>query len=91
MYKHILRDKVIQGDCLKELTTFPTGSIDFIVTDPPYDLPHDQMRLYHAEMMRVSRGAIIVFCQPETQWIGTPSQYLFWVKPLSTKNTSRSY
>jgi tRNA G10 N-methylase Trm11 len=31
-------NKIIQGDCLEVLKTFPENSIDSIVTDPPYEL-----------------------------------------------------
>jgi len=34
---------------------------------------------------------IIVFASPENQWITGADQILFWVKPISTKNTSKSY
>ena len=28
--------KLIQGDCLEEMKNIPDGSIDMILTDPPY-------------------------------------------------------
>ena len=28
--------RVVQGDCLEVMKTFPDNSIDSIVTDPPY-------------------------------------------------------
>ena len=31
-------NKIIQGDCLKVMKTFPNNSIDTIITDPPYGL-----------------------------------------------------
>jgi DNA modification methylase len=31
--------KIIQGDCFDIIPTMPKGSIDLIVTDPPYNLP----------------------------------------------------
>ena len=31
-------NKIIQGDCLEVMKTFPDNSVDSIVTDPPYDL-----------------------------------------------------
>jgi DNA modification methylase len=31
-------DKVLQGDCLEKLREIPDNSIDFIFTDPPYNL-----------------------------------------------------
>lgn len=30
------RDTIIHGDCLNVLPTLPAGSVDFILTDPPY-------------------------------------------------------
>jgi len=30
------RNSILQGDCLKILPTIPPGSVDFILTDPPY-------------------------------------------------------
>lgn len=30
------RNTILQGDCLKILPTIPPGSVDFILTDPPY-------------------------------------------------------
>ena len=29
---------IIQGDCVKVMSTFPDNSIDTIITDPPYGL-----------------------------------------------------
>lgn len=28
--------RVIHGDCLAVLPTLPSGSVDFVLTDPPY-------------------------------------------------------
>ena len=69
----------------------PDKSIDCVLTDPPYDFSDEMKRTLMEEFRRVCKGAIIIFCPPENQWVGTPDQYLFWVKPISTKNTSRSY
>lgn len=30
---------IVQGDCLDLMADLPTGSVDFVVTDPPYFLP----------------------------------------------------
>jgi DNA modification methylase len=46
---------------------------------------------YHAEFVRVCSQWIIIFGKPENQWPVKPNQYLFWVKPISTKNTSKAY
>ncbi len=83
--------KVWRGDTLELLKALPAESVDLIITDPPYDLPRNIQERYHAAMRRACRTAIIVFCPPENQWVSRPAQYLFWVKPISTKNTSRRY
>ncbi len=31
-------DRIIQGDCVEVLATFPAGSIDLVFADPPYNL-----------------------------------------------------
>ena len=31
-------NKIIQGDCIKVLKTFPDESIDLVFADPPYNL-----------------------------------------------------
>lgn len=33
--------QVIHGDCLEVLRTLPAGSVDAVVTDPPYGIDHD--------------------------------------------------
>jgi DNA modification methylase len=66
-------------------------SVDLILTDPPYDFDDSTKRIFHEEFLRVCHGTIIVFSPPENQWILPANQYLFWVKPVSTKNTSKSY
>ena len=80
-------------DSLRMLPTFDDNSVDIIITDPPYDFDRDTMGMYTDEFVRISKYGYIVFCPPENQWTGhkEPDQYLFWVKPISTKNTSKSY
>jgi DNA modification methylase len=65
--------------------------VDIVLTDPPYDFDNDQKAHMHAQFLRISRGGAIVFSPPENQWILPAGQYGFWVKPTSTKNTSRRY
>lgn len=33
-------NQVIQGDCLKVLKELPSGSVDLVVTDPPYNMAY---------------------------------------------------
>jgi DNA modification methylase len=83
-------DKII-GDSFKILPTLADQSVDMILTDPPYDLESKQILWLHQEFTSLSKGAIVVFMPPENQWIHPADQYLFWIKPISTKNTSKSY
>ena len=83
--------ELILGDCFYELDNMKDKCVDFVLTDPPYDLSYSERCLLHAKLLRVCKGAIAVFCPPENRWQPTCDQYLFWIKPISTKNTSKSY
>ena len=37
-----MKNQVIQGDCLEILKSIPTGSIDCVITDPPYGTKTNQ-------------------------------------------------
>ncbi len=62
-----------------------------VLTDPPYDLNIEQKEYYMERFTSLCTGTIIVFMPPENQWVLPANQYLFWEKPISTKNTSKSY
>ncbi|MFA5150578.1 MAG: DNA methyltransferase [Candidatus Omnitrophota bacterium] len=79
------------GDCCHVMSSMADKSVDLILTDPPYDWSEDKKFIYHEQFKRICRGAIIVFCPPENLWQPKCDQTLFWVKPISTKNTSKSY
>ena len=81
----------LQGDSAIILSRFPDKSVDLILTDPEYDMDESTKNLFHNHFLRISRQWIIVFMPPENTWILPANQYLFWVKPISTKNTSKSY
>ncbi len=34
------RQRVIQGDCIEVMRAFPAGSVDFVLTDPPYGVKY---------------------------------------------------
>lgn len=53
--------EILCGDCLKLMKTIPTGSIDLIVTDPPYKIKN--IEPYFNEMLRClsKDGSIYVF------------------------------
>jgi DNA modification methylase len=81
----------IVGDSFTFLPTIPDQSIPCILTDVPYDLKEEQKIWLHREFQRICSGIVIVFSPPENQWILPADQYGFWIKPISTKNTSKSY
>lgn len=81
---------LIHNDCMPVLRDTAPGSVDLVCTDPPYDLCSEEQNRILAELLRVSRHGAIVFCSPDNQW-RPAEQYGFWVKPISTKNTSRRY
>ena len=81
----------IFDDNINRLSSIEDKSFQMILTDPPYDLSEELKLWYHAEFIRLCRGTIIVFMPPENQWVLPADQYLFWEKPISTKNTSRKY
>lgn len=78
-------------ECYPFLENLPDKSVDLVLTDPPYDFEYVAKRDYHQQFQRVCRGSIIVFSPPENQWILPADQYLFWTKPISTKNICKSY
>lgn len=81
----------INADAFDKILDIPDQSVDFILTDPPYDFGDDDKHYIHTHMQRVCKGALAVFSPPENQWVLPADQYLFWIKPISTKNTSKSY
>jgi DNA modification methylase len=83
--------KKIFGDSFDILPKLADKSADLILTDPPYDFIWQQKEFYQEQFERICKGAILVFCPPENPWTFPADQYLFWIKPISTKNTSRSY
>ena len=81
---------VHKAEAMNVLQSLSNNSVDLVLTDPPYDLNDTTKLAYHTEFLRVSHG-VIVFSPPENQWIQPANQYLFWIKPTSTKNTTKRY
>jgi len=84
-------NKIIIGDSFELLPKVPDKFADIIFTDPPYDFNQKQKEWLQEQFLRISKGVVIVFSPPENQWILPADQYLFWIKPISTKNTSKRY
>ena len=83
-------NKIVKADAFEELSRFKDGSFNAIITDPPYDFTEEQILWLHEQFCRLSSN-IIVFAPPENPWVYPANQYGFWIKPISTKNTSKSY
>ena len=84
-------NQITQDDSFDVLQNIPDNCVDLVLTDVPYDLTQEQKEFLHKEFLRISNGWVIVFSPPENQWIHPADQYLFWEKPISTKNTSKKY
>jgi len=86
-----MKSQIIYGDALVTLASLPDKSVDLVLTDPPYIISEKEKIEVHEQLLRVCEKDILVFCPPENQWRFPGVQYLFWVKPTSTKNYSRRY
>ena len=75
----------------KLLPTLGDKTFHMVLTDVPYDLDEKHKKWLHKQFLRLCSGVIVVFSSPENQWIIPADQYLFWIKPISTKNTSKNY
>lgn len=75
----------------EELLQIPNNYCQMVLTDPPYDMEMGYRRILQREFIRICKGTIIIFMPPESPWILPADQYLFWEKPISTKNTSKRY
>lgn len=78
-------------DTFNFIENIKDDSFDLIIADPPYDLDQERKMFLHNHFLRICGSWIIVFSPPENQWILPAYQYLFWIKPISTKNTSKKY
>jgi len=79
---------IYHGNCVEVMPQLE-HKFDLCLTDPPYDLSEEGKHGIHNKLLEVAEGSI-VFSPPENQWLPA-DQYGFWVKPISTKNTSRRY
>ena len=82
---------IYRGNAFEQLPQLPDKCVDIILTDPPYDFSPNQIIWLQSQFVRIAREWVIVFAPPENTWVLPADQYLFWIKPISTKNTSRRY
>lgn len=80
---------LLEVNTFDEISKMDCNSVDLVLTDPPYEMDRDSMRVLHDCFMDIARRAVIVFSKPENQWDFGADHYLFWNKPISTKNTSK--
>ena len=83
--------EMLVGDSRVLLPDFPDDDVDLILTDVPYNFDTETKIFFHNQFLRISEQWVIVFSPPKNQWILPADQYLFWEKPISTKNTSKRY
>lgn len=82
--------RLVHGNAFSLLESLADNSVDCVLSDPPYDFNEQGKAKLVAECLRVSKGPVLLFCPPENQFDNAEC-YLFWIKPISTKNTSRRY
>ena len=91
----LMINKIILGDCFDVLKNIPDGSVDAVITDPPYgigiadwDVPID-IPLFTSEVKRVCNGFYAFFGQMPTMinWINEANnqnlhyyEHISWVK-----------
>lgn len=81
-----------QADVIDYLQKQEGNSVELIIADPPYSefpLINDVIRLAKG----VTKGPVLLFSYAEDLALFTdpPERVLFWVKPVSTKNTKKAY
>ena len=64
---------------------------DMVLADPLYDLSDWDKHTLHEYFIELCPGVIIVFSPGMNPWVDGYDQKLYWIKPISTKNTSRKY
>ena len=82
---------IYRGDAFSLLPQLPDKCVDHIITDPPYDFSQQHIHWLQEQFVRIAKQWVVVFSPPENPWVLNADQYLFWVKPISTKNTSHKY
>ncbi len=82
----------ITGDSLTIMRAHKDDSVDLVIADPPYESP-DLISAAIFEARRISRGATLCFMYLEdlSDLLYPPDRILVWLKPISTKNTTRNY
>ena len=88
---YLSKGVVCLGDSFSVLPTISNKRFDHVITDVPYNLHFEEQIFLHEHFRRIAKEWIIIFSPPENEWLRPADQIGFWVKPISTKNTSKSY
>lgn len=79
-----------EADAYEELKNFRSmgNNVDFVLTDPLYNLTTSQKTTLHQYFLSGSRFGYLVFSPPDNPFLPlqSASHNYFWMKPLSTKN-----
>jgi len=89
-----MNTKLIHGDCLEEMAKLPEGSIDLVLTDPPYGttackwdaiIPFELMWKYVNAVLKPTGAAVFTSSQPFTSALvmSNPKQFRHewvWIK-----------
>lgn len=91
-------EQLYNTDCIAGMSLIPSGSVDLILTDPPYGvtdcpwdsiLPMDQLWAQYWRVLKPNGAAVLTCCQPfTTDLINSQRRYFrycwYWMKNLST-------
>ncbi len=82
----------ITGDSFDVVSEFLYGGrvFDFVLADPLYNYGEEKKETLRLLLQSVCSGAVAIYAPPENLYKGA-DQYIFWTKPTSTKNVSKSY
>lgn len=82
---------IIQNDAFFYLTKHGLH-VQLIIADPLYDWDASLKNKFHTLFMDTAKE-VLVYSPPENLWqpCSTSQETLHWVKPISTKNTSKHY
>jgi len=70
-------NQVVKGDCLRVMKEFPKSSVDFVLTDPPYNILISSMDVKREKRMKFSDGGPIIRTQHEWDEI---DDYRLWTE-----------
>lgn len=83
-----MTNKFYVADAYEELTKFKQNAVDFVLTDPLYNLATVQKETLHQAFLTIANRGYLVFSPIDNPFhqLERATHNYFWVKPLSTKN-----